>query len=84
MRNQGTKTINYKTSFDKSETIEIDVSIYNVIKPIVQKSLPKFQKEYEKHKDILESGEASNRQQNKYWESKERLEFIEAFISKMK
>lgn len=69
-----------KTSWDENKKIEIDISIYDVIKPIIQKALPKYKKEYEKYKDILESGNASEKQQNKYWETKERLDLIEAFI----
>ena len=52
--------------------------------PVVEKLLVKAQKRYDHYRDVMDTGEATTRQQTLYMEAEENLEHLEGIKDSMK
>lgn len=71
----------YERSFQSGQALALGKSEIDVICSELEPVVKKLRKQYEKYKDIHESGEATERQQDLMWFYLEKLTLFEQFIS---
>lgn len=71
----------YERNFQSGQALALDKSEIDVICSELDPVVKKLRKQYEKYKDLHESGEATERQQDRMWYYLEKLTLFEQFIS---